>query len=139
MKADATACSLQQAPTMRNFTYNRERQARIDLQAQAEAEAAEEAARQAEEIRREQQEADERNNANTVADDTFATQLGNHDIPPSTMRGGPVTRGRGRGRAVASSTKSASQKQKDQLIKFAQPIIATMPIDFREKQVGLCS
>ncbi|KAK9896433.1 hypothetical protein P389DRAFT_180216 [Cystobasidium minutum MCA 4210] len=132
LRANAYTSEFPEAPTLRNFTLDKERQARLAKQAEEEEEQAE-AARQAEETRREQEEEMERQ-SNAHPDDTFVTQAGGNEGPPP-PRGGTTARGRGRGRAVASGGgKTAAHKQKDQLIKFAQPIISTMPIDFREKQ-----
>lgn len=75
-------------------------------------------------------------------DQTFITLSGDNDVrsrgsrigrgAPPTARGGSSRGGGGRG-----GGKTAAQKKKEQLIKFAGPIIQTMPIEFREKQVSL--
>lgn len=44
--------------------------------------------------------------------------------------------GRGGSRIAGQPAgKSAAQKKKEAMIKFAQPIIATLPIQYREQQV----
>jgi len=55
--------------------------------------------------------------------------------------GGPPSSKGGRGgSSAASSSKAAALKKKKQLLDFAYPIIETLPIDFRERQVsGLVS
>jgi hypothetical protein len=70
-------------------------------------------------------------------DMTFmASSPGFDDGAPATRGGATGRGGKQPGGARAPATKSAAQKKKEALVKFAQPIISTLPIQFREQQVS---
>ena len=133
-----TPASNIQAPEEINFERAAIRAARAREQEKLEAERVEAAAAAAQE----QQQRDIGLGHPSNSDATFVSQRNDGD--ETIIRGGGThaTRGRGgavsaRGRALSGATgKTATQKKKDALIKFAQPIIMMLPIEFREKQVG---
>jgi hypothetical protein len=127
-----------QAPTIRNFARNAEKSERLHREA-AEAQAAEEASQQANMEQEERERIEGQHAGSSTADDTFVTQPGDNDMRGGrdTTRAKGTARGRGGSMAGSRPGKSTSTKKKEQMIKFAQPIIDTMPIDFREKQVSL--
>ena len=127
-----------QAPEKVNFERAALRAARAREQEKLESERAEAAAAAAQE----QQQRDIGLGHPSNSDATFISQRNDGDETIIRGAGTQATRSRGaavsaRGRAVSgASGKTAAQKKKDALIKFAQPIIMTLPIEFREKQVG---
>lgn len=88
------------------------------------------------------------NNNNNNNDATFISQVGfpeDRPISSTLSRGGKIPRpggaGTGRGGGGGGSggtrggvTKSAAQRKKEMVLKFAGPIVATLPIQYREQQ-----
>lgn len=134
-----TPASGPQAPEKVNFARAAIRATRAREQEKLESERAEAATAAIQE----QQQRDIGLGHPSNSDATFVSQRNDGDETIVRSLGAHVARGRGgavsaRGRAVSGATgKTAAQKKKDALIKFAQPIIMALPIEFREKQVGL--
>lgn len=125
-----------QAPEALNF---RHAQVRAERKAQQEQEArlqAEQEAREAEERQR-QLEAEEATSESGqhggASDATFFSMRGDADYAPGRKTG---LTSKSKGIPVARGGKTAAQRKKESNIKFAAPIISTLPLEYREKQVS---
>lgn len=138
LRMNAYTSDILEAPTKRNFGHAEERAARhLQRKAEQEADAAARLAAEEDE-RTSNAPSSPSGSASGRGDETFDTQRGG---PTARQRGGGGTgtaRGRGRGRGGAAagtaSARTAQQKKKEAAIRFAAPIIATLPLQFREQQ-----